>query len=464
MLFPIQSVHKKIPGDLLSPVAVYLRLRDQFPNALLLECADYNKKQNSYSYICLESIASFKAYPDHARLRYPDGSKHRISISETELATVLNDFVKAFKVQSAPLDGLTQGVFGYTSYDAIPLHHPVTPAHEPMDLPLLHYQYFRFVLVFNHFNNELYLVENRPEGTGSKMEILECYLRQSVLKTYSFVATGSTKSNFTDQQFLDLIEKGKEHCYQGNVFQLVLSRQFSMGFKGDEFNVYRALRSVNPSPYLFYFDYGSYKIMGSSPEAQLTIKEGKASIHPIAGTFRRTGKMEQDEELACALANDSKENAEHVMLVDLARNDLSRNSDKVQVEKFKAVEMYSHVMHLVSEVTAELKSDYNAVEIFLDTFPAGTLSGAPKHRALQIIDELEDRSRGFYGGAVGMIGLDGSLNHAIFIRSLWSRDQKLYYQAGCGVVAKSIPQNELQEINNKVQAVRSAIALAQNFE
>lgn len=464
MLFPIQSIYKKMLGDLLSPVALYLRLRDQFPNALLLESSDYNKKQNSYSYICLDAIASFKAYPDHARLRYPDGSNQHISINETELATALNNFVKAFKVNSASLDFLTQGLFGYTSYDAISLHHPLTPKHEPMDLPLVHYQYFRFVLIFNHFNNELYLVENRPEGTGSKMELLERYLRQSVLKTYPFVATGAAQSNFTDQEFLDLIQAAKEHCFQGNVFQLVLSRQFSMGFKGDEFNVYRALRSVNPSPYLFYFDYGSYKIMGSSPEAQLTIKEGKASIHPIAGTFRRTGKMEQDEELACALANDPKENAEHVMLVDLARNDLSMNSDKVQVEKFKSVEMYSHVIHLVSNVTAELKADYNAVEIFLDTFPAGTLSGAPKHRAMQIIDELEDRSRGFYGGAVGIIGLDGSLNHAIFIRSLWSRDQKLYYQAGCGVVAKSIPQNELQEINNKVQAVRSAIALAQNFE
>lgn len=451
-------------GDLLSPVGLYLRLRDRFPNALLLESSDYNKKQNSYSYICLQALASFRADRQQAQISYPDGSQQTISMQEQELAEALNDFVKAFRVEGDTFDFLTQGLFGYTSYDAIPMHHPVATEQRPMDVPLVHYQYFRFVLVFNHFNNELYLVENLPEHAESELSLVEQSICSGAQPDYPFETLGPVESNFTDEEFLQLIDQGKEHCYLGNVFQVVLSRQFSTGFKGDEFNVYRALRSVNPSPYLFYFDYGAYKIMGSSPEAQITIAKGKATIHPIAGTFKRTGNMEQDEELALALANDPKENAEHVMLVDLARNDLSINSDAVQVEKFKSVEMYSHVIHLVSKVAAELKEDYNAVEIFLNTFPAGTLSGAPKYRAMQLIDELENTARGFYGGAIGIIGLDGSFNHAIFIRSLWSRKQRLYYQAGCGVVARSVAQSELQEIYNKVGAVTSAIKLAQNFE
>jgi len=451
-------------GDLLSPVGLYLRLRDRFPNALLLESSDYNKKQNSYSYICLQAMASFRADRQQAQISYPDGSQQTISMQEQELAGALNDFVKGFRVEGDTFDFLTQGLFGYTSYDAIPMHHPVATEQLPMDVPLVHYQYFRFVLVFNHFNNELYLVENLPEHAGSELSLVEQCICSGAQPDYPFETLGSVDSNFTDEEFLKLIDQGKEHCYLGNVFQVVLSRQFSTGFKGDEFNVYRALRSVNPSPYLFYFDYGAYKIMGSSPEAQITIAHGKATIHPIAGTFKRTGNMEQDEELALALANDPKENAEHVMLVDLARNDLSINSDAVQVEKFKSVEMYSHVIHLVSKVAAELKEDYNAVEIFLNTFPAGTLSGAPKYRAMQLIDELENTPRGFYGGAIGIIGLDGSFNHAIFIRSLWSRKQRLYYQAGCGVVARSVAQSELQEIYNKVGAVTSAIKLAQNIE
>lgn len=450
-------------GDLLSPVGLYLTLRDQFPNALLLESSEYNKKQHSYSYICLKPIASFEAFSDHARVRYPDESRQSISFEDMSLAVALNDFVQTILVESEELGLPTQGLFGYTSYDAIPLHHPVSLKHKPMELPLVHYQYFRFVLIFNHFNNELYLVENLPEGAGSEMQLIEQCISQSVSKTHAFATTSPAKSNFNDAEFLELICKAKEYCYRGDVFQLVLSRQFNLDFRGDEFNVYRALRSVNPSPYLFYFDYGSYKIMGSSPEAQLTINNNKATIHPIAGTFRRTGRMEQDAALADALLHDPKENAEHVMLVDLARNDLSINSGRVEVAKFKSVEMYAHVMHLVSKVVAELKEGYNAIEIFLDTFPAGTLSGAPKHRAMHIIDELENRSRGFYGGAVGIIGLDGSLNQAIFIRSLLSRDQKLYYQAGCGVVARSVPENELQEVYNKVQAVCAAIALAQDL-
>jgi anthranilate synthase component I len=288
-------------------------------------------------------------------------------------------------------------------------------------------------------------------------------LQTEPLPNFLFSTKGNEESNLTDESFLQKIETGKQHCFLGDVFQVVLSRKFRQQFKGDEFNVYRALRSINPSPYLFYFDYGDFKIFGSSPEAQLTISEGKATINPIAGTFRRTGNAKEDEQLAVTLSNDPKENAEHVMLVDLARNDLSINSRNVQVESYKQVEYYSHVIHLVSKVSAALEQNYNPIKILGDTYPAGTLSGAPKHRAMQIIDENENESRGFYGGAVGILGLNGNFNHAIFIRSFLSRNNTLTYQAGCGIVTKSNNQSELEEVNNKLSALRMAIELAKNI-
>jgi len=459
----IRSSIKKMPGDLVTPVGLYLKLRDKYPNALLLESSDHNKKQNSFSYICLDPLAGFRADRHKTVTVLPNGETIQTENGKTPPAEALNRFVQLFRVTGESAAFLTQGLFGYTTYDAIPLHHPVTFRHRPIDVPLQHYQYFRFVLVFNHFNNELYLVENVPDGETGGAGAVERLIGQRDAPGYAFHAPGQRESNFTDAEFLETIQKGKENCHLGNVFQVVLSRRFSRRFRGDEFNVYRALRSINPSPYLFYFDYGDHKIMGSSPEAQITVQNGKAAISPIAGTFRRTGQPGRDEELAEALKNDPKENAEHVMLVDLARNDLSISGDSVSVTKFKSVEMYSHVIHMASRVEARLREGHNAVEIFLDTFPAGTLSGAPKHRAMQIIDELENTGRGFYGGAVGIIGLDGSLNHAIFIRSVLSMHQTLYYQAGCGVVAKSVPENELQEIYNKLNAVESAIAAAQNI-
>jgi anthranilate synthase component 1 len=260
-----------------------------------------------------------------------------------------------------------------------------------------------------------------------------------------------------------MVEKGKQHCFRGDVFQVVLSRAFHQQFKGDEFNVYRALRSINPSPYLFFFDYGDYKLMGSSPEAQLIIKEGKATIHPIAGTFRRTGNDEQDRELAAQLLEDPKENAEHVMLVDLARNDLSRLATNVEVESYRKIQYYSHVIHLVSEVTGKIQEGLNPFSLLAATFPAGTLSGAPKYRAMQIIDQYEPTARGFYGGCIGAVSFNGDFNHAIMIRSILSKSNTLYYQAGAGVVAKSVASSELEEVNNKLNALKQAIALAQNI-
>jgi anthranilate synthase component 1 len=356
------------------------------------------------------------------------------------------------------------GVFGYTTYDAVQYFEDITfhstlPGKE--EIPELRYNFYRFVLAINHMNNELQLFENIVNGGGSQIDTVTSLLHNRNIATYGFEAAGKESSNLSDEQYMQMVAKGKEHCYRGDVFQIVLSRQFRQAFRGDEFNVYRALRSINPSPYLFYFDYGSYRLFGSSPEAQIEVKGGKAFINPIAGTFRRTGNDREDQELARKLAEDDKENAEHVMLVDLARNDLSRTTDRVTVEFYREIQFYSHVIHMVSKVSGVLREDANTIRIMAESFPAGTLSGAPKYKAMELIDRYEGKRRGYYGGTLGFIRFNGDINHAIMIRSFLSRDHVLYYQAGAGIVSESTEDGELQEVNNKLAALKSAIEMAQ---
>ena len=313
----------------------------------------------------------------------------------------------------------------------------------------------------NMFRNEMYLVENLPEGETSNIDKIVKDLENNNLDLFGFNLMGEKRTNLTDEQFMNIVDKGIYHCKRGDVFQIVLSRRFEQDFMGDDFNVYRTLRSVNPSPYLFYFDFGGYRIFGSSPETHFRIKGDLAYIDPIAGTFKRSGDEEKDKIISEELLKDPKENAEHVMLVDLARNDLSRSSTDVKVSKYKELQYYSHVIHIVSRVTGKIKENENPMRAFMDTFPAGTLSGAPKVKALQLIGEMEPQSRGFYGGCIGYIGFNGELNQAITIRSFMSKDNTLYFQAGAGVVAKSNPRSELEEVNNKLGALCSAIDLAQ---
>ena len=291
------------------------------------------------------------------------------------------------------------------------------------------------------------------------------------INAYDFHPVGDTSSSLTDEEHKENIRKGIRHCLRGDVFQIVLSRRFIQKYEGDDFKLYRALRSINPSPYLFYFDFGGFRIFGSSPETHCRIEkvtEGSqtafhAFIDPIAGTTRRTGDEEQDRKNAEYLRNDPKENAEHVMLVDLARNDLSRNCHGVKVEFYKDLQYYSHVIHLVSRVSGVLDDQADPIKTFIDTFPAGTLSGAPKVRAMQLISEYEPHNRGAYGGCIGYIGFDRSLNHAITIRTFVSRNGELWFQAGGGIVAKSNEEYELQEVNNKLGALRRAILLAESM-
>jgi anthranilate synthase component I len=464
--YTIQTSLHHLLADTLTPVNIYLKLRDVFAGSILLESSDYHGHENSLSFICCDPVASFTVTGRETVMRYPDGSLETVELKQTsELVSVLDNFRDRFEMDnSKPLKYLNSGLFGYMAYDAVRFFEDITIDKKESLIPDVLYKLYRYIIVVDHFSNEMTLFEHQVGTTmGIGLERLQQIIFSNRFATYSFSKSGAEKSNFTDNEFLAIIEKGKEHCYRGDVFQIVLSRRFECGFKGDEFNVYRALRSINPSPYLFYFDYGSFKLIGSSPEAQLQVKNGSAFIYPIAGTFRRSGNDQEDAALAEKLMADEKENAEHVMLVDLARNDMSRNASDVKVDVFKEIQFYSHVIHLVSKVSGKVKPDSSATHLAADTFPAGTLSGAPKHMAMTLINRLENMNRGYYGGAIGFLGFDGSFNHAIMIRTFMSHGNKLIYQAGAGVVAKSSAQSELQEVNNKLAALRKAVELAEKI-
>ncbi|WCC46625.1 anthranilate synthase component I family protein [Tenacibaculum finnmarkense] len=460
-----KTVSKKRIADTVTPVGLYLRFRDKYANTLLLESSDYHSKEESFSFIAIDPLLTMKV-ENHDFIVSKQGNvieKNKIDKKDTNFYSLFNDFSKSINLDCDPTLKSFNGLYGYSTYDSVQYFENIAlnVQDAPSKIPLMQYSFYRFIIAINHFNDEMTILENVEAGGESRISEIETIIEAQTFNTQKFEITGEETSNCTNDDFKQYVAKAKAHCKRGDVFQLVLSRQFQQKFKGDEFNVYRALRSINPSPYLFYFDYGSFKLMGSSPEAQIKISEGKAIINPIAGTFRRTGDMAQDIKLGKKLSEDKKETAEHVMLVDLARNDLSKHANNVKVEVFKEVQYFSHVIHLVSTVKGEIKGD--PIEIVGDTFPAGTLSGAPKYKAMQLIDTYENQSRGFYGGAVGIIGLDGSVNLAIAIRSFVSKNNVLYYQAGAGIVIHSDQEKELQEVNNKLAALKKALILAENI-
>jgi anthranilate synthase component 1 len=462
--FKIKTKYKKLLADTLTPVSLYLRLRDKYADSILLESSDYHGNDNSMSYICCSPIASFSVEGKKLIRQYPDLSKEESDLKKGSLVKEMEAFKASFSNDPHEFKFSINGLFGYMSYDAVQEFEDITFNNKNEDIPTVMYRMYRFVIVIDHFKNELYLFEHQLEGDNeSQIENLVSLIKRHDDPQFGFEMVGEESSNYDDETFLEIIKNGQNHCLRGDVFQIVLSRRFQKKFKGDEFNVYRALRSINPSPYLFYFDYGSFKIFGSSPESQITISNNKATIYPIAGTFRRTGDDTADAELAKKLSEDEKENAEHIMLVDLARNDLSRSAEKVRVEVFKEIQYYSHVIHLVSKVSGELNENDSALQLVGDTFPAGTLSGAPKYKAMQLIDQYENRSRSYYGGAIGFLGFNGEFNHAIMIRSFLSKNNVLHYQAGAGVVAKSVPESELKEVDNKLAALRNALNMAQTI-
>ncbi|RNC91587.1 MAG: anthranilate synthase component I family protein [Allomuricauda sp.] len=465
MTFKLQTTYKQILADTITPVSVYLKIRDKYPNSILLESSDYHANDNSFSYICCNPIASIKIENEVITSRYPDGRSESKNLTpSSDVPAELNRFAQTFEVEDLKFKFATNGLFGYIAYDAVRYFEDVEihKKEQSVELPDIFYAVYQNIIAINHFKNEAYIFCHALDGSDNTDEIIQL-LNVRNFATYTFNREGEVTSNLEDSDYREHVALAKQHCQRGDVFQLVLSRRFSQNFKGDEFNVYRALRSINPSPYLFFFDYGDFKIFGSSPEAQLVVKDRKAEIHPIAGTYKRTGNDEQDAELAKKLAADDKENSEHVMLVDLARNDLSRNGKAVNVETYREVQYFSHVIHLVSKVTGTKKPDISTLKIVADTFPAGTLSGAPKHMAMQLIEKIEKTSRGYYGGAIGFMDFKGNFNHAIMIRTFLSKNHQLHFQAGAGLVAASDPETELQETYNKLGALNNALEIAETI-
>ena len=472
---------RKILADLYTPVGVYMRLRDIYPQSALMESSDYHGSENSRSFIGVHPMASIAVGHGIVTVTYPDGKVEKQELpafgegkgEECKLAIskAINDFVKSFHVEGEGKDFC--GLYGFTTFNAVRYFENIPVKDTTMeknDAPDIYYIMYKDIIVFDHYNNTMELIalqENSslftPHSSLSELDGLLKAINKANVKPYDFHPVGDTTSTLTDEQHKENVRKCIQHCLRGDVFQIVVSRRLVQKYEGDDFKLYRALRSINPSPYPFYFDFGGYRIFGSSPETHNRIVGDKAFIDPIAGTTKRTGDIEQDRKAAEFLRNDPKENAEHVMLVDLARNDLSRNCHGVKVDFYKDMQFYSHVIHLVSRVSGTLDKDADHIKEFIDTFPAGTLSGAPKVRAMQIISELEPHNRGAYGGCIGFIGLNGDLNQAIVIRTFISRNGELWFQAGSGVVAKSNDQYELEECNNKLGALTKAIHIAEQL-
>lgn len=469
--FKFQTSGKTILADMYTPVGVYMRLRDLYPQSALMECADYHDAANSRSFIGINPIASVAIGHSVATISYPDGStmQHEVN-KDYSTDKAIHALIDNIQVEGD--DAAMCGLLGYTSFNAVRYFEDITVKDETQaknDAPDVLYILYKTVIMFDHHNNMLKVVslnENDPSigsRTNDNIDAVLKAMNRSNVQAYDFHPVGDVRSTLTDDEHRENIRRGIQHCLRGDVFQIVLSRRFIQRYEGDDFKLYRALRSINPSPYLFYFDFGGFRIFGSSPETHCRIEGKKAYIDPIAGTTKRTGDAEADKRGAEYLRNDPKENAEHVMLVDLARNDLSRNCHDVKIDFYKDLQYYSHVIHLVSRVSGNLDEGADPIKAFIDTFPAGTLSGAPKVRAMQLISEYEPHNRGAYGGCIGVIGLDGSLNQAITIRTFVSRNNELWFQAGGGIVAKSDVEYELQEVNNKLGALRKAIEKAEKL-
>ncbi|MFP4620745.1 MAG: anthranilate synthase component I family protein [Bacteroidales bacterium] len=459
----IKTFTKTLLADMITPVGIYLKLRDEYPNSILLESSDFHHLENCFSYICLEPRADFivenQTIKKHIGNQSPD--KETIKYPEEVLAS-LEEFIQSFDFSEK--EKYLNGFFGYMGFEAVQYFDkiPFDQKKSPPAVPLIRYHLYKYIIAINHFKDQLTIIENLFPGEESAIDQLAFLIKTKPIPSYPFKTDSEESANISGEDYKAIVSKAKHHCQRGDVFQMVLSRRFSRDFKGDEFNVYRALRSINPSPYLFYFDYGDYKIFGSSPEMQLKTDGKKAVINPIAGTFKRTGDDIKDEKLAEELLKDEKENAEHVMLVDLARNDLSKNTHNVKVSRMKEIQFYSHVIHIVSNVEGVMNDDGSALNILGDTFPAGTLSGAPKNKAIRLIDQYEPTARDFYGGCIGYIGINGETNHAITIRSFLSKKNVLHFQAGAGIINESNEDKELAEVNNKLEALRRAIQTATN--
>lgn len=460
----LQCYTKKVYADQITPIGAYLNIRGNFPCSFLLESSEITEEKESRSIICVNPIAGIRLDADKLTQFFNNEKTEKPTAEIKSIRNELNAFFKSFELTKK--NGEVNGFFGFQSYEAVRYFETKKADLCPKtddEVALIDYRLFQYVLCFNHFNGEITFIENAELDKASTLDKFASEVLSKRSGVFPFSLQSEETAATSEKKYLENVKKAQEHCQRGDVFQMVLSRKFHRKFNGDEFNVYRALRHVNPSPYMFFFDYGSYKIFGSSPEAQIRISNENALINPIAGTYKRTGNKAEDERSAKLLLEDKKELAEHAMLVDLARNDLSRHCQDVRVSQYKELKKYSHVIHMVSTVKGKLNKDTNPVDVLADTFPAGTLSGAPKVRALQLLADIENDPRGFYGGSIGFVDFNGDINQAIIIRSFLTKNNQIYYRAGAGIVLKSVPENELQEVDNKLGALRKALVEAEKI-
>jgi anthranilate synthase component 1 len=467
MSYPVNIGLRSLSADTLTPVSAYLKLRDLFPNTILLESSDHSGKERNYSYICCHPFAGIQLQEGEMIKYLPCGSIHRSVADASSCQEIISSFIQSFHFQVTDKECCQGRFFGHINYDAVTCFEKISfrQREVAVTIPNIRLHIYRYIIVFDHFNHAVYLATQFVEGSEMpEPEMLEAALRNPHIPSFRFDTVGEELADTSEEEYRNMVIQGKKHCRQGDVFQIVLSRSFAQPFKGDDFNVYRALRTINPSPYLFYFDYGNYRLFGSSPETQLKVNKHSAIMHPIAGTCSRSGNEEEDALLIDKLMADPKENAEHTMLVDLARNDLSKSHNQVEVTFYKTVQQFSHVAHIVSEVTATEPRHSDALQLIADTFPAGTLSGAPKYKAMQLIDRYEQTKRGYYGGSIGFLAPDGTLNQAIMIRSFMSKNNTLYYRAGAGIVDSSVPEQELQEVSHKLKGLRAAMTKAKEMK
>ncbi|MCE1188595.1 MAG: anthranilate synthase component I family protein [Ignavibacteria bacterium] len=469
-LIPLYSI---ITADMVTPVLAYIKIREKGKASFLYESVEGNAQMARFSFIARDPEVLF--FSNGLNLRICTAEKDEAL--EGDLFRCLRDVLQKYHPAPCPdLPDFSGGIVGYIGYENICTIEPtVTKAEKSLGGYDSILGLYKSIVAFDHYRHQIILINNVfiEEGTDPevaydnaqlKIQELKKLLRNGTSYQESFAISGEISNSVNDSDFFDMVEKAKRHIIEGDIFQIVLSKRFSSSYKGDIFNVYRALRIINPSPYMYCLEYpGEFTIIGTSPEDLVKVKNGKAQLLPIAGTRARGKSEEQDLALETNLLADEKELAEHTMLVDLGRNDLGRvcQYGTVKVTELMKIQRYSHVMHIVSKVEGVLRADKDLIDTFRSCFPAGTVTGAPKIRAMQLIREFEGFQRNVYAGAVGYFDFSGNMDFCIAIRTLFANKDMLHWQAGAGIVADSQPNLELKEIHNKAAAMVQALQYAE---
>jgi len=471
----VVPVYKRLSADLLTPVSAFLALRTGSHHAFLLESVEGGENLARYSFLGKNPYRVIRVHGRAVEVTERHNPSDK-SPPQGDIFVVLQHYIQEYyEVRVHGLPRLRCGAVGYMGYDNVRLieHLPDMPE-DDLHVPDALWCFYDTMCAFDHVQHQIVLMASvfMTSDTSVEAQFLEAQARLAQLETELRTPIRAPapitlnrdrlSSNFEREAFKSAIEEGKRLIYEGDIFQVVLSQRFSLPFSVDAFNLYRALRQINPSPYLFFLDFDEVTLIGSSPEVLVRVEEGRAQLLPIAGTRPRGRDAAEDLRLQEELLRDPKERAEHLMLVDLGRNDLGRicTMGSVTVDRYAYIERYSHVMHIVSTVSGEVDPAYAPLDVLRACFPAGTVSGAPKVRAMEIIDALEPTKRGIYAGAVGYIDFSGNMDTCIAIRTMVVRNNTVYIQAGAGIVADSDPEREFEETENKARALKQALRVA----